>query len=220
MSVIWSGITEGGAIVPVQVDESGKVIATAEVREELWAQNGNQLIPVNASNDIATYGKIVLGRASNGTSTLQAPPDAAGEVFTFPKTGGTLAIESDTPTPIGISPFAFVSYKDGVVTTSYNIGQITFTSQRYFQVDYLKSANIITPCSVVTGTGDVEVRLKGNFSSYCLVGVYSIGSTTPVQNGNFNLVVFEQPPGSKLNVPVVYENPEDDPDYVSEVKIT
>ena len=108
MSVIWSGITEGGAIVPVQVDESGKVIATAEIREEYWAQNGNQLIPVNASNDIATYGKIVLGRASSGTSTLQSPPDAAGEVFTFPKTGGTLAIESDTPTPTGISPFAFL----------------------------------------------------------------------------------------------------------------
>jgi len=28
MSVIWSGITEQGAVVPVQVDDSGKVIAT------------------------------------------------------------------------------------------------------------------------------------------------------------------------------------------------
>lgn len=28
MSVIWSGITEQGAVVPVQVDETGKVIAT------------------------------------------------------------------------------------------------------------------------------------------------------------------------------------------------
>jgi hypothetical protein len=220
MSVIWSGITEGGAIVPVQVDETGKVIATAEIREELWAQNGNQLIPVNASNDIATYGKIVLGRASSGTSTLQSPPDAAGEVFTFPKTGGTLAIESDTPTPTGISPFAFVSFLNGVVTTSYNIGQITFTSQRYYQVDYLKSANTFNPCAVVTGAGNVEVRLQSQSSSNCLVGVYSIGSGTPGQNGNFNLIVFEKPPGTKINVPVAYEDPEDDPDYVPEVEIT
>ena len=40
------------------------------------AHTGNQLIPVNASNDIATYGKIVLVRAARGTSTLQTPPDA------------------------------------------------------------------------------------------------------------------------------------------------
>ena len=31
MSVIWSGVTEEGAVVPVQVDETGKVIATAAV---------------------------------------------------------------------------------------------------------------------------------------------------------------------------------------------
>lgn len=124
MSVIWSGITEGGAIVPVQVDETGKVIATAEVREEYWTQNGNQLIPVNASNDIATYGKIVLGRASSGTSTLQSPPDAAGEVFTFPKTGGTLAIEGSTPTPGGLQPFAYGSIEGNQLRNSIGVRSI------------------------------------------------------------------------------------------------
>ena len=152
MSVIWSGITEGGAIVPVQVDESGKVIATAEVREEYWAQNGNQLIPVNASNDIATYGKIVLGRASSGTSTLQSPPDAAGEVFTFPKTGGTLAIEKDTPTPTGISPFAFLTLVSGVVVNSLNIQQVKYGSDNQFQITYIESANSSNPSIVATST--------------------------------------------------------------------
>ena len=43
MSVIWSGITEGGAIVPVQVDETGKVIATASVPDEYVLKSGDTM---------------------------------------------------------------------------------------------------------------------------------------------------------------------------------
>ena len=220
MSVIWSGITEGGAIVPVQVDESGKVIATAEIREEYWAQNGNQLIPVNASNDIATYGKIVLGRASSGTSTLQSPPDAAGEVFTFPKTGGTLAIESDTPTPTGISPFAYINVRSGSVLNSFNIAQVTFTSQNLFQCDYINNANTPSPTVVVSSSDGIRATLNENTAGYASIGIYPGSGFDPQQLGTFNFIVFEQPPNVKMQVPVLYENPEDDPDYVPEVEIT
>ena len=59
MSVIWSGITEQGAVVPVQVDASGKVIATAGVPD----------IYVERSGDTMT-GPLVL--PGDPTTDLQA----------------------------------------------------------------------------------------------------------------------------------------------------
>lgn len=43
MSVIWSGITEQGAIVPVQVDETGRVIATASTSDEFVKRSGDTM---------------------------------------------------------------------------------------------------------------------------------------------------------------------------------
>ena len=43
MSVIWSGITEQGAVVPVQVDETGKVIATASVPDQYVLRSGDTM---------------------------------------------------------------------------------------------------------------------------------------------------------------------------------
>ena len=59
MSVIWSGITEQGAVVPVQVDASGKVIATASVPDEYVLRSGDTMT-----------GPLVL--PSDPTQSLQA----------------------------------------------------------------------------------------------------------------------------------------------------
>ena len=46
MTVIWSGITEGGAIVPVQVDETGRVVATQQDSGlDYWEKDGDVLTP-------------------------------------------------------------------------------------------------------------------------------------------------------------------------------
>lgn len=59
MTVIWSGITEQGAIVPVQVDEAGKVVATASVPDEYVLRSGDTMT-----------GPLVL--PSDPTQNLQA----------------------------------------------------------------------------------------------------------------------------------------------------
>lgn len=43
MSVIWSGITEQGAIVPVQVDETGRVVAAASTSDEFVKKSGDTM---------------------------------------------------------------------------------------------------------------------------------------------------------------------------------
>ncbi len=46
MSVIWSGLTEEGAIVPVQVDSSGRVVAiTEDTALDYWEKEGEILKP-------------------------------------------------------------------------------------------------------------------------------------------------------------------------------
>ena len=71
MSVIWSGITEQGAVVPVQVDESGKVIARSDVAGDYVKKSGDTMtgplvLPGNPTQDLqaATKGYVDLMNAS------------------------------------------------------------------------------------------------------------------------------------------------------------
>lgn len=58
MTVIWSGITEGGAIVPVQVDESGRVVATQQGSgSDLWEKDGDVLKP-SSGESISVEGTV------------------------------------------------------------------------------------------------------------------------------------------------------------------
>ena len=63
MSVIWSGITSEGAIVPIQVSEDGKVIATADVADNYVEKSGDTMT-----------GPLIL--SENPTQTLQAATKA------------------------------------------------------------------------------------------------------------------------------------------------
>ncbi len=89
MTVIWSGITEEGAIVPVQVDATGKVVATASVPDEYVLRSGDTMT-----------GPLVL--SGNPTDALQASTKeyvdnkaaASGQTFAAGSTtnnGSTLA---------------------------------------------------------------------------------------------------------------------------------
>ncbi len=87
MSVIWSGITEQGAIVPVQVDETGKVIATASVPDEYVLRSGDTMTgPLVLSSDPAQN----LEAATKQYVDLKAgaPYFAAGR---FDAIGGTVS---------------------------------------------------------------------------------------------------------------------------------
>jgi len=55
MTVIWSGITEEGSIVPIQVDANGRVVATDAVNPDWESANGG-LIPVDITQNLYVGG--------------------------------------------------------------------------------------------------------------------------------------------------------------------
>ena len=73
MSVIWSGITEAGAVVPVQVDETGKVIATAAVPGGDYVKKTGD----NMTGDL-TLGTDKIELNVDGSATFAGPIEVAG----------------------------------------------------------------------------------------------------------------------------------------------
>lgn len=78
MSVIWSGVTEEGAVVPVQVDSTGKVIATASIPDEYVLRSGDTMtgplsLPGDPTNSLqAATKQYVDNTAAVGGQLLAA----------------------------------------------------------------------------------------------------------------------------------------------------
>ena len=69
MSVIWSGITEEGAIVPVQVTEEGKVVADVEI-QQYWTPTETG-IESQSSIEVSGNGTFSGALASNESSSAK-----------------------------------------------------------------------------------------------------------------------------------------------------
>ena len=77
MSVIWSGITEEGAIVPVQVDSTGKVIATADVGGDYVKKTGDTMtgplvLPGDPAENLQAATKQYVDNSAAGSGQLLA----------------------------------------------------------------------------------------------------------------------------------------------------
>jgi len=133
MSVIWSGVTEGGAIVPVQVTDAGKVVAdvnSPEPDDPLWTQSGDVLTPAKDPANLLVGGSISLSGSSSGSSILKAPANAGNQEFTFPETGGELMVAGSSPPPAG-KPWAYASGDNGTLYVSHNVRTINFNASNY-----------------------------------------------------------------------------------------
>ncbi len=77
MSVLWSGLTEQGAIVPVQVDETGKVVATASVPDEYVLRSGDTMtgplvLPGDPTQKLEAATKGYVDSAGGGLGVARA----------------------------------------------------------------------------------------------------------------------------------------------------
>lgn len=152
MSVIWSGITEQGAVVPVQVDETGKVIATASIPADYVLKSGDTMtgplvLPGNPQNatEAATKQYVDSALAPN-------TPIAYGysnPTFDFV---GAFNIGSARKTSVGLYQFYFdqIPPSDNylVIATSQWAGvQALWTDRNilYFSIQLVDSATGYQP---------------------------------------------------------------------------
>jgi len=134
MSVIWSGVTEEGAVVPVQVDETGKVIATAAVP-------GGDYVKKTGDN---MTGDLTLG---TDNITLDAG-DGSASFASFVRTQGDVLDVAGAETGAGMyggSGFAaawnqdssplYRGYRTGAITPTFEVkvdGRATFAGSCTF----------------------------------------------------------------------------------------
>lgn len=165
MSVIWSGITEEGAVVPVQVDDSGKVIARSSVPDEY----------VLVSGDTMTGPLILPG---DPTNNLEA---------------ATKQYVDNAPTDPGSAKAYARVRKNGDVIDSFGVRSCTLNGENSYliimDVDLGGNAYvpIVTPSSYITG---ITVSVLDGLSF--LVTTFS-ASTGAAQPRDFQFVIFYNP---------------------------
>ena len=203
MSVIWSGVTAGGAIVPVQVTDEGKVVSDAVAADPLWEKNGESLHPVVITDDVATGGAFRIWGTQRRYAEIVALPDAGDVTLTLPSESGTLALEGASSGSPGPAAFAYWDKTEGKLSNEFNIlrvqgsiGQLTF-----FFVEPM-----VSNFPVVVATGVAGCRV-----SFSLVSQQSVTITTheagqPGTSGkaeSFSLAVFDSIPAWRSNASVV-----------------
>ncbi len=213
MSVIWSGVTEGGAIVPVQVTDAGKVIADVNAPEPddpLWTQNGDILTPAKDPANLLVGGSISLSGSNSGSSILKAPANAGNQEFTFPETGGELMV-SGGPAPDAGKPWAFASGFNGTLNTAHNVRSVTMDAN--FRVTALFGStarnNVYTKtffAESITTAADAYLKYWTQDADWCQFGPLVLG-TREFQLGNWSFVIW----GGDLDASSLYiSSPEND----------
>ncbi len=128
MSVIWSGVTEEGAVVPVQVTAEGKVVAVGDGPEGDYLK----LTGGNLTGDLTVNEQITLG-AANGSATFIGDVQVGGSPLDSAGPGtGTLLRSSNGITAAAPTGTLLWNGKltgtPGSTSSIYSDGSATFTS--------------------------------------------------------------------------------------------
>mgnify|MGYP006162802917 CR=1 FL=1 len=165
MSVIWSGITEQGAVVPVQVDESGKVIARSDVAGDYVKKSGDTM-----------------------TGPLVLPRDPAQPLEASTKQYVDSVITSTEPFAMGTF---FWSYG---VRKAINIASVRAKSdgiwEFYFQ-DFPKSGQYVVVSS--SNSSGTQCKITSEEVLYFAIQGVKIANDAPTDQFGCNFVVWEAP---------------------------
>lgn len=172
MSVIWSGITEQGAVVPVQVDETGKVIATASIPDEYVLKSGDTM---------------------SGPLVLPGDPQTAKEAATKQYVDSALA--PNTPLAYGYYTFSEVFVGAFNISSCRKLGVGSY--QLYFRQPP-PSSNYCLVCTSVKEDMVAYWRVKDVFSFTIDLRQVSTGYT-PTNQG-FNFIAYWAPDEVKMSM--------------------
>ena len=202
MSVIWSGVTEGGAIVPVQVTDQGKVVTDSVAPTPLWEKNDESLHPVVITDDVATGGAFRIWGSQKRYAEIVSLPDAGDVTLTLPSQSGTFALSSDIPPPTASwAPHAYcVVSGSGTILKSFNIDKIRYVDagrqEVYFSTE-LSSANplvLLTLSYDTYNTGAQFINYQNIDTEMIRVRFRNYQNQTSTQSAEYSLVVYDVPP--------------------------
>ena len=210
MSVIWSGVTEEGAVVPVQVTDEGKVVAVGDGPEgdylKLTGGNLTGDLTVNEQIELKTDGGITAagnvqsgGNPGGGAATgarfsavgmVQASRSAGSNLWSGYKTGtaaATSIIDSDGSITAAGSKFGFsenTSYGLLVTNNSTTNSTLILTNKNGAPGPLIRGIN----------SGQETVRINSNGSSTFTgdVVVGSKGSNWLIRESNGVAMLIEQ----------------------------
>lgn len=172
MSVIWSGVTEQGAVVPVQVDESGKVIARADVAGDYVKKTGDTMsgalvLPSDPSEPLQASTKQYVDSVITDTK-----PFAMGTFFPSFGVIKSININSVRAKPDGVFDFYFENIPG--------------------KVDYVVIA--------VSNGGLNQVYVVGNEILYFSIRGIDTNTGAGIDSWGCNFVVWRAPEGNDVRI--------------------
>ena len=194
MTVIWSGVTEEGAVVPVQVDGAGRVVATT------GEPPGPPVIEYNGAS---AWAKVAAdGTIDNGLNVASATRSAIGTynvVFVTP-------MPDDNYSVVGAA-------NDKSVYSLFSVGELTATgfdvyisneSTPYYDNPFafaVFSSNALPPMGG-TGTDSwASVDSSGN-----LLASFNVASVTKVDTGQYEVVFTTPMPTDEYSIQLTPDN--------------
>ncbi len=163
MSVIWSGITEEGAIVPVQVDETGKVIATGGASDEYVKVAGDTMtgpltLSGNPQTDLEAATKGYVDSAGGGLGVARA-------WGSIESAGSILSEFNVARVTSGTEGVYIILFSDPLPNNAYAILASTRAKGRYCSISGVEPNSFV----IETYNRDTGERKAGSFffSVFC-----------------------------------------------------
>ena len=179
MSILWSGLTEAGAIVPVQVDDTGRVIAISNNEGgSYWEKSDNTLKPTGGEN---VFVDGTISSVSFLGSTASFTQDVVVNSLSLGRGGGD--IESNTA--LGVS--ALSSNSTGNENTALGRYSLFSNSEGYSNTAlgrYSLYTNTEGFSNTALGRGALIDNATGSYNTALGVSALSSNST-----GNNNTAV-------------------------------
>ena len=143
MSVIWSGITEGGAVVPVQVTDEGKVVAVGDGPEgDFLPLTGGELTgPLTSTSSASFAGTVNTSKniAAGGNASIEGNVSAG---YGDTSTGCLLSSNGNASFSSDLNVLGSATFAGGVSAAA---GKITLSDTgRLFAEESLRTGSIST----------------------------------------------------------------------------
>ena len=199
MSVIWSGLTEEGAVVPVQVTEEGKVVVTANRPVDPTDGGGASAWGVFDGNTGVLSNGLNSSVVRNGTGdyavTFTTPMPSANYSIQVAGVGGTTVVSYADPSATGFTLYAF---DGGARTDPSGVSFAVFATNSLPP----KGGTSTDAWGAVSSDGTLLNGFNVASVSNTGTGIREVVFTTPMPTENYAVLVSGEGGDNNVNYPL------------------